>query len=215
MNAKSKGIVVLAGVAAACGASGASASAATTFVSSATTQSSNLAGGPVVFANGNLVVRCTASTVNLSGLPTTRTALPATFPIQPRPTFSGCSGTLGGLPRPTSVTTAGGWTFTLSANPNYAGVINVPSGGIVLAVGSCTETIGASSLAFSFRDASNATPALGVGASRFAINGLVNIASTSGTGCPTQTTAAVVADSTTVGGTATGTYGMSGTIAEF
>lgn len=211
MNKKSKGVVAAMIAAGALGAGTASASAASTYVASASSLSGSISGGPAIFVDGNLVVRCTVSSATISGLSTTTAALPAAFGGVPAPTFSNCTGTLAGLGRPTTVTTSGTWSANLSAT-NYTGTINAPTGGATIVVGPCTVTVQASNVAASLRTASNTTPALGSPASRLAVNGTVNVSN--GAGCPTGTTASFIADGSAVSGTTTGTYGLSGTVTE-
>jgi len=225
MSTKSKGVVAAMIAVGALGAGTASASAASTYSASASSLSGSLNGtNPAVFTAGNIVVACTTSTSTVgttaTPLSTTPAALPAgPFQMSPRPTFSNCVGRIGGIGKATTVTTSGNWSATLAASPNYTGSFSVPAGGATIVVGTCTVNVGASSVAASLRDASNVIPALGSPASRLGVNGSVNIASYSGTGCPSVTTASFVADGSTVsngaGGTfVTGTYGLGGTVTE-
>ncbi|WP_320672574.1 hypothetical protein [Patulibacter defluvii] len=207
---KSKGIAALMIAAGALGASAAQASAASTYVASSSSITGTLGGGPAVFIDGNIVVKCTGSTATVSGLSTTTAALPATFSA-PAPVFSGCTATVGGLPRSVTVSTTGTWSGTLSTT-NYKGTINPINSGATITVGTCVITVNSSAVDAEGRDASNAVPALGSPASYLTVNGIVNVSN--GAGCPTNTTATYVADGSTVAGSVTGRYALSGTITE-
>lgn len=208
-----RGAGACAAAAALAGAVGASgASGAMLVQSSSSTLAPSLSGGPVVFIKGNIVVKCTTSGFGLTGLPLTASPLPATFAVSPRPTVAGCTATMAGIPRPVTVTTSGTWSIDLNTT-NYAGNLNAPAGGITITVGTCTFSTGAAPVPIWLRDAANAAPALGVAATRLAVVGTGTLPVPAV--CNTATSMSMLADGTTVVGSATGTYGLGGSITEF
>ncbi|WP_320672575.1 hypothetical protein [Patulibacter defluvii] len=209
---KSKGFLALALAAGALSVATAQASAASTYSVSpaSTTLYGTLTGGPVVIIHGNITVKCTSSMMAIAGMSTTSASLPATFSA-PAPWFGGCTGVVAGLPRPTTVSTAGSWSATLGTT-NYQGTINPINSGATITVGTCVITVNASTVAIEGRDAANVVPALGSPASYLTLNGSANV-STAGP-CPTSTTASIVADGSSVAGSTTGRYQLTGAITE-
>src|SRR4051812_26884574 len=65
-----------------------------------------LAGGPAVFTSGPVVVSCTTSTSVVDTSAQTGT-LGHVFTFSTRPTFSGCSASISGVPKSAVVTTFG------------------------------------------------------------------------------------------------------------
>lgn len=188
-----------------------SAGAAANYSAGASAFAATLAGGPVTLVYGNRVTRCASSTLVVSGLATSPAALPAAFGGVPAPTFSGCRESVAGLTRPATITTSGTWSIGL-ASANYGGTLNAPSGGATIAISLCTLAVQASSIAMTLTDGAGAVPALGQPASRLGLNGTVNV--TPGSGCPTGTTATLIADGSSAGGVTTGLYELSTTITE-
>jgi len=210
------GALVIAGAA----AGSASALTASTYTFSTSYPQSYLSAtlsGTAVFYSGPITVKCNTSS-GVAGIYPKTGPLSAIFGLITTPTFSDCSASISGLARPASVSTAPKWTLSLFKDPAYRGTINVPDGGATVVVGTgataCTITVQKSSVASTGRGASGTLPTtLGTPVTRLYVNGTVNV-SVSGSPCPAVTTATFKADGTTVNGTKTGYYVLSGSLTE-
>ncbi|WP_320672577.1 hypothetical protein [Patulibacter defluvii] len=206
---KSKGTAALMVAAGALGVSTAQASAASFYVASSSTLSATATGGPTVFIDGNIVVKCNNNTATLSGASTGITSLPATL-SGPSPSFANCTTTVGGLPRSVTVTSSGTWLWSLLAS-DYDVSISVGAGSVKFTVGTCTITVNASTLPAKLTG--GGAPVLGSPADTLRVKGAVNVSHAGA--CPATTTALLVADGSVAAGSTTGPLHLSGTITEY
>ncbi|WP_320672576.1 hypothetical protein [Patulibacter defluvii] len=204
---KSKGLAALTIAAGAFGVSAAPALAASSYIASGSI-TGTVTGGPALFLDGNIVIKCTGSVVPLPSS-TSLTFLPATVSAPP-PSFSGCTATVGGLPRSMTATTSGTWLWSLLIS-DYDVSASVSAGSVKFTVGTCTITVNASTLPAKLTG--GGAPVLGSPANTLRVKGAVNVSHAGA--CPATTTALFVADGSTAAGSVAGTYALSGTITEY